>query len=224
MSRAAVIATASTAVAAAAVAAITWFYNTAAVSASAKADLHLLATDPARPSVAEKSTTEGGQRRVAVVVGGSISGLATARVLLRYFDEVIVIESAAGGFASECEAAGARRSLLAHNFSLTSFGVTMTRLSRNEAEQMKPKLESIVCSRGLIEGVLRYRLFKDSGMIADGGMTNCCLRYRPATVATALVLQGDRVKGVHVFDKVSKASEFLHADAVVDASGYYVLQ
>ncbi|KAJ1555750.1 hypothetical protein HK405_013638, partial [Cladochytrium tenue] len=240
-----------------------WLYSTAIVMASARADLHLLSNDPPRPG--------GEERRAAVIVGGSIAGLAAARVLLRYFDEVTVVESEAlaapdvtgngdgaaasqatyatpvrrnvaqygsnhlvlplavrllealfPGFTDDCEAAGGRRSLLAHNFAVTSFGVALAPLpSRAEADQLAPGLETIVCSRGLIEGVLRYRLFRDSGMLAGGGGggTDCRLRYRPGTAATALVFQDGKVHGVEVFDKASKASEFIYADAVVDASG-----
>ncbi|KAJ1556245.1 hypothetical protein HK405_004313, partial [Cladochytrium tenue] len=257
------VATAAAAAAAAIAAVIAlarWAKNVAIMS-SALADLKELPVDP------PQAKRHG---RHAVVVGGSIAGLTTARVLLRYFDVVTVLESeelavAPGGsgsqvhdeasmrttcapstrkniiqfqsthvlpslalkilealfpgFTGDCMALGARHSHLMHNLESYLFGVRIPNLSRADAMKLGPNLDTVVCSRSVIEGSVRFRLFKDSGYLTslkDGH--ECRLHYRPGTAANALIAEKGKVKGVQVFDKISQTSEIIEADVVVDAS------
>ncbi|KAJ1555440.1 hypothetical protein HK405_001750 [Cladochytrium tenue] len=248
-----------------AVLALSRYRRAAAIRASAKSDLRLLATEP--PAKAPGAAAAPNERAHAVVVGGSVSGLVAARVLLRYFDTVTVLEAeeievpdASGGddaaarkacvrpvrknvmqyesnhivlplalklldalfpgFVADCVALGARHSFLLHNYQTGVFGVTVPPMSLEDAKRLGPELDTVVSSRGLIEGAIRYRVFKHSGLLrADASGQQSRLRYRPGTVANGLVVEEGKVKGVHVFEKASKQSEFLKADIVVDASG-----
>ncbi|KAJ1553522.1 hypothetical protein HK405_007668, partial [Cladochytrium tenue] len=257
-----VTAAAAAAAAIAAVIALARWAKNVAIMSSALADLKELSVDP------PQAKRHG---RHAVVVGGSIAGLTTARVLLRYFDVVTVLESeeldvALRGsssqvrdeaslriactpstrknviqfrsnhvvpslalkvlealfpdFTGDCMALGARHSHLLHNMDSYFFGIRIPILSRADAMKQGPDLDTVVCSRSVIEGSLRFRLFRDSGYLTslkDGH--ECRLHYRPATAANALIAEEGKVKGVQIFDKNSQTSELIEADVVVDASG-----
>ncbi|KAJ1551481.1 hypothetical protein HK405_014430, partial [Cladochytrium tenue] len=131
-----------------------------------------------------------------------------------------VLEALFPGFTGDCTALGARHSHLMHNMESYLFGVRIPILSQADAIKLVPDLDTVVCSRAVIEGSVRFRLFKDSGFLAslkDGH--ECRLHYRPGTAANALIVEEGKVKGVQVFDKISQRSELIEGDLVVDASG-----
>jgi len=168
----------------------------------------------------------------AIVIGGSIAGLWTARVLADHFEQVIVIErdQVPAGAQSRPGVPQDKHVhvLLARGMQimrelfpgiadeLAAAGAVHVNLNRDSRSQLRGRwlprfvgpYETYACSRVLLESLLRQRVRR---------LPN--VTWRAATQVTGLLAAGERITGVQLHDKATARDETLPADLVVDASG-----
>jgi 2-polyprenyl-6-methoxyphenol hydroxylase-like FAD-dependent oxidoreductase len=167
--------------------------------------------------------------RHAVVIGGSIAGLATARVLSDHFDAVTVLERdelsdervprkhvPQGRHAHALLSGGSEA--LAEMFpgimeEMAASGATLGDFNRGTWHQAggyrAPSTnlpDAVLASRPLIEGVIRQRVAELPNVLVESGVA-----------VENLVAEAGRVRGVRVFD--GHMSREVAADLVVDCSG-----
>ncbi|KAJ3153326.1 hypothetical protein HDU86_005283 [Geranomyces michiganensis] len=168
----------------------------------------------------------------AVVIGGSIAGCMTAKVLLSYFDHVTVLESEAldvnnkdwarsrknvmqidaqhanssdrvGVFNVDFLAHGAvPYNMIEGNFWF--FGSFLARPKKG------PDLDTVTASRTLYEGCVRSKLLESDAKR---------LAYRTNVTVQQIRINDGAVCGVICYDKDTKTTFSLEADLVIDATG-----
>ncbi|MBE2269431.1 MAG: FAD-dependent monooxygenase [Anaerolinea sp.] len=173
-------------------------------------------------------------KRSAVVIGGSMSGLLTARVLADHFDQVTIVERDRMNTAAELRA-GVPQGYHAHALLVRG---------RQIMENLLPGLEDDLVAQGthkldMAESVLiRFKsgwtkrmksgldVFSMSRPLLEGRVRSHVLSHAKITVREGVDVLGllgseDRstVTGIEVRERGSKTSETLYADLVVDASG-----
>lgn len=168
----------------------------------------------------------------AVVIGGSIAGLWTARVLADHFAQVIVVErdQLPAGAQSRPGVPQDKHVhvLLARGMQimrqlfpgiadeLAAAGAVHVNLNRDSRTQLRGRwlprfvgpYETYACSRVLLEHMLRRRV---------QALPN--VTFREGTQVTGLLADGDRVTGIQIHPKAAERNETLPAALVVDASG-----
>lgn len=170
--------------------------------------------------------------RSAIVIGGSLAGLLTARVLSDYFDHITIIERDSLPDSSETRA----------GVSQGHHGHTLMRRGRQIFAELLPGLEDDLIAAGTVvldqAGDAQMR-FKggwaprfDSGMEVFS-MSRGLLEYhtrkrvlvnpkitvRENTDMLGLIVSGDTTKGIEIRERGGADAEILYADLVVDASG-----
>ncbi|MEM7061972.1 MAG: FAD-dependent monooxygenase [Cyanobacteria bacterium P01_B01_bin.77] len=167
----------------------------------------------------------------AIVIGGSIAGLLTARVLLDHFDHVTLLERDQLPDGPEIRPGVPQaqhvHALLLHGYHLVEslFPTLTTNLTAQGAQlldwtndwrflsiwawmpQHQSNLQGLICSRLLLEWYLRQQLLQHPGF-----------SLKDQTRAQALVCDHNRITGVVINDKITN-TVILQADLVVDASG-----
>ncbi|RDI33123.1 FAD-dependent oxidoreductase [Lentzea flaviverrucosa] len=168
----------------------------------------------------------------AVVLGGGLAGMLTASVLVRYFDEVTVVERdklpdgpsprsgvpqarhahllmSGGARAIESLLPGTLDALFAAGAHRIGVPNALVSLSAQGWVPRFPEMQFIVsCSRGLLDWVVRSQTLRDN-------------KISVLTGTEPVSLLGDRqaVTGVLVEDRISREQISLEADLVVDATG-----
>lgn len=167
----------------------------------------------------------------AIVIGGSIAGLLTARVLLDHFDHVTLLERDQLPDGPEVRPGVPQaqhvHALLLHGYHLVEslFPNLTTDLTAQGAQlldwtsdwkflsiwawmpQHQSNLQSLICSRLLLEWYLRQQLLKRPSF-----------SLQDQTRAQALVCDRGRITGVVANNKTNNTAT-LQADLIVDASG-----
>ena len=167
----------------------------------------------------------------AIVIGGSIAGLLTARVLLDYFDHVTILERDQLLHGPEVRPgipqAQHVHALLLHGYHLVEslFPNLTNDLTAQGAQfldwtndwkwlttwawmpQHKSNLKGLICSRLLLEWYLRQQLLQRPGF-----------SLKDQTRAQSLINSQNRITGVLIDSKTSGTAT-LQANLVVDASG-----
>ncbi|ESA37691.1 monooxygenase fad-binding protein [Leptolyngbya sp. Heron Island J] len=167
----------------------------------------------------------------AIVIGGSIAGLLTARVLLDHYDHVILLERDQLPDGPEVRPGVPQaqhvHALLLQGYHLVEslFPNLTDDLIAQGAQlldwtndwkfltmwawmpQHKSNLKGLICSRLLLEWYLRQQLLQRSGF-----------SLKAQTCAQSLIRDRDRITGVVIDHKVNGPTT-LQADLVVDASG-----
>lgn len=168
----------------------------------------------------------------AIVIGGSIAGLWTARVLADHFARVIVIERDQLADQPQSRSGVPQDKhvhvLLARGMQimrqlfpdiaaeLQAAGAVHVNLNRDSRTQLRghwlPRFvgpyETYACSRVLLESILRRRV---------RALPN--VTFREGTQVTGLLAAGDRITGVQIYDKAEERADIVLAALVVDASG-----
>lgn len=168
----------------------------------------------------------------ALVIGGSIAGLWTARVLADHFDQVTIVERdrlpegahARAGVPQDrhVHILLARGMLIAEQLfpgianELATAGAVHVNLNRDSRTKMRGQWlqrftglsETYACSRILFESIVRRRL---------RSLPN--LRFCDETHVIGLVSDGQGLTGVEVRHKSGDHPQRLSADLMVDASG-----
>ena len=175
----------------------------------------------------------------AVVVGGSITGLLTARVLSDHFAEVIVLEQdvfpegaaarrgvpqashvhsllSRGRALFEQLFPGLLQDLTAHGAIHYDFGAHMhVEILGSRLPRFRSGLQSVSCSRALLEWRVRQKLLASSAVeVREGARV---LRLHQRTQRARGRVDGVVVRFSH--DPEGAAEQVLEADLVVDASG-----
>ena len=167
----------------------------------------------------------------AIIIGGSIAGLLTARVLLDHFDHVTLLERDplpnGPDLRPGVPQAQHVHALLLHGYHLVEslFPNLTNDLVAQGAQlldwtndwkfltmwswmpQHKSDLKGLICSRLLLEWYLRQQLQQRSGF-----------QLKDQTCAQSLICDRNRITGVIIDNKIS-GTAVLQADLVVDASG-----
>lgn len=167
----------------------------------------------------------------AIVIGGSIAGLLTARVLLDQFDHVTLLERDSLPQGPEVRPGVPQaqhvHALLLHGYHLVEslFPNLTTDLTAQGAQlldwtydwkwlttwawmpQHKSNLKGLICSRLLLEWYLRQQLLQRPGFT-----------LQDQTRAQSLIHSQNRITGV-VIDSKTSGTATLQADLLVDASG-----
>lgn len=168
----------------------------------------------------------------ALVIGGSIAGLWTARVLADHFDQVTIVERDRLPEGPHTRAGVpqdrhvhillARGLLIAEELfpgitdELATAGAVHVNLNRDSRTKMRGQWlqrftgpsETYACSRILFESIVRGRLQQ---------LPN--LHFCDESHVTGLVSDGQRVTGVQIRSKTAGQPQTLAADLIVDASG-----
>ena len=168
----------------------------------------------------------------AVVIGGSMAGLWTARVLADHFERVTIIErdqlpaqaQSRPGVPQDKHVhvlVARGMQIMGQLFpniaaDLQAAGAVHLNLSRDSRTKLRGHwlsrftgpYETYACSRVLLESILRRRVR------AWPNITFC-----EGVQATGLVALGDKVTGIQLHHKQSGVDDTLAADLVVDASG-----
>lgn len=169
----------------------------------------------------------------AIVIGGSIAGLFTAKALTRHFEHITIIER--DEYPDEPtfrdgtpQARHAHIMLYAAQHAVNTYfpdltaqmeaeGVDKIVWGRDSALYMpgagwmpRPETDCVTftCSRPRLEWMMRRSL-----------LDHPQITFRTQVLCTGLVMDGDTVTGVNLHDKVTRQADVLHADLVVDASG-----
>lgn len=174
------------------------------------------------------------QRRFkrAIIVGGSVAGLATARALSGHFESVVIVErdSAPKGAEARKAVPQARHAHVLLEPALQALrrwfpglieelirgGAVPIDASRDSAifhyggwkMRFCGDLEMVLCSRPFVEHHLRRRVAE---------LPNVEIRYESVAEDLAMDERGARVIGARITGP--SGSEVLHADLVVDAAG-----
>ncbi len=171
----------------------------------------------------------------AVIIGGSIAGLAAARVLSDYFDRITIIErdhpSEDDDFRSGVPQNRQPHALLKRGlveleglfpgFSadwaaagavLVDFGKDVDWFSFGRwRPRYEPGLQSYSSSRPLLEGTVRRRLVNNAKI---------CFVYETEVIGLAATPKGERATGVIIRSRDGhQVEDILEADLIVDASG-----
>lgn len=172
----------------------------------------------------------------AVIIGGSLTGLVTARVLSEHFSQIIVVEQ-----DQLCIEKGFRRGVpqARHAHGLTYQGAQALESLfpglRHELETAGSPIfdhgEAVsarlpdgplplttsgqlmqVFNRDLLDSTLLKRLIKFPG-----------IRFCDNRIVTGLHMDAEkeRIQGVNIHSRLEKTDEFMQADFVVDASGRF---
>ncbi len=168
----------------------------------------------------------------AIVIGGSIAGLLTARVLLDHFDQVTLLEQDqlpdGPDIRPGVPQAQHVHALLLHGYHLVEslFPNLTTDLTVLGAQvldwtndwkfltmwawmpQHKSNLKGLICSRLLLEWYLRQQLLLQPGF-----------NLKDQTQAKSLIGNHNRITGVVINSKTTGSNTPLQADLVIDASG-----
>jgi len=168
----------------------------------------------------------------ALVIGGSIAGLWSARILADHFDQVTIVERDRLPEGAQSRAGVpqdkhvhillARGLLIAETLfpgiaeELASAGAIHLNLNRDSQTKMRGQWlqrftgtsETYACSRILFESIVRRRL---------RSLPN--LQFCDETQVTGLICDGERVTGINIQHKRAEGPESLSATLVVDASG-----
>lgn len=171
-------------------------------------------------------------RTEAIVIGSSIAGMWTARVLADHFDRVRVIERDQLPDAPESRSGVPQDKhvhvLLARGLQiaqqlfpgiadeLSTAGAIHVNLSRDSRTKIRGRwlqrftgpFETYACSRILFESIIRKRLHQIPN-----------IRFQERTHVAGLVRDGARISGVQMQRKQDAEDEIHLADFVVDASG-----
>lgn len=168
----------------------------------------------------------------AIVIGSSIAGMWTARVLADHFDRVTVIERDQLPTAPESRSGVPQDKhvhvLLARGLQiaqelfpgiaeeLAAVGAIHVNLSRDSRTKIRGRwlqrfpgpYETYACSRILFESIIRGRLHQIPN-----------IHFLERTQVTGLVCDGERINGVQLRNRESGETVTKLADFVVDASG-----
>lgn len=174
------------------------------------------------------------QFKRAIIMGGSLGGLLTARVLSNHFEQVTILER--DGIASHPEARkGQPQARHLHGLLATGLQV-MTRyfpdlpqaLKNNGAimadfantmqwytyggyrKRFKMRIESTLMSRPLLEHLVRERVL---------ALPNVALIDNCGVLGLVTSVSGDQVTGVQIEYRASGQQEVLNANLVVDCTG-----
>lgn len=168
----------------------------------------------------------------AIIIGSSIAGMWSARVLAEHFAQVTIIERDHLPTAPHSRSGVPQDKhvhvLLARGLQvaqelfpgiaeeLAAAGAIHVNLSRDSRTKIRGRwlqrftgpYETYACSRILFESIIRARLRQIPN-----------IRFRERSQVTGLVRDGARVSGVQLRDKERGATETYLADFVVDAGG-----
>ena len=171
--------------------------------------------------------------RTAIVIGGSVAGLFSAKALARHFDHVSIIERdtypddpvfrdgtpqahhghmmlAGGQEALDTYFPNIRKQMIQEGIQEIMWGRDAALMLPGSGWMPRVVTDSISfsCSRPRIEFMMHQ------SMIHDPKFT-----FHLNTSCTSLIMDGDKVIGVNIQDKATKIHDVIHADLVVDASG-----
>lgn len=180
----------------------------------------------------EQIALSEGKRERAIIIGGGIGGLLTARVLADYYTDVLIIDkdefpsqpvdrtgtpqgfhphrfTPRGSMILHQLFPGFNQDLLTHG-AASSLNKSIRQVNHYGTIEFTNEEEDVTCSRALMEWVIR----KNVDQIAN-------VRFLTKHDVIRLQTSADQtiVVGVHVRDRVTKRENTLAADMVFDVSG-----